>query len=111
MIAGLIVVIVIIAAPFYLLQKIGLLKLSSKGIKLFGIQLFSPYSFDGKRRAFNQQTKDAALARQNYLCNICGASPPNWDFDHIGSRADNSIGNCQALCLDCHRNKTRYENR
>ena len=93
----------------YFAIKTGLL--SSKGIKLFGIQLFSPYSFDGTRRGFNQATKDATLRRQNYQCNGCGITPQNWDFDHIGSRADNSIGNCQALCLDCHRNKTRYENR
>ena len=95
----------------YFVSKTGLFKLSSKGFKLFGIQLFSPYSFDGTRRGFNQATKDAALRRQNYQCNGCGITPQNWDFDHIESRADNSIGNCQALCLDCHRNKTRYENR
>ena len=79
--------------------------------KIFKIKLFSPYSFSGKRRAFNKETKQAVLLRQNYRCNICGIEPQNFDFDHIGSRADNSIWNCQALCLDCHRNKTRYENR
>ena len=103
-------ILVMIFLAVYFLMKIKVLKIS-KGIKLFGIQIFSPYSFDGKRRAFNQATKNAVLIRQNYTCNICGRTPENWDFDHIGSRADNSVGNCQALCLDCHRNKTRFENR
>ena len=106
--AGLIIFLMIIFAPILFLQKLGLLKLlGGRG----GIKWFSAYSFDGKRRAFNNATKDAVLARQGYQCNICGISPENWDYDHIGSRSDNSIGNCQALCLDCHRNKTRYENR
>ena len=106
--AGLIIVLMIIFAPILFLQKLGLLKLLGG---MGGIKWFSAYSFDGKRRSFNKATKDAVLARQGYRCNICGISPENWDYDHIGSRSDNSIGNCQALCLDCHRNKTRYENR
>ena len=64
-----------------------------------------------KRRAFTQDTKDLVLRRQNYRCNICGVTPSNWDFDHIGSRSNNSPSNCQALCLDCHRDKTRREAR
>jgi hypothetical protein len=64
-----------------------------------------------KRRAFTQDTKDLVLRRQNYRCNVCGVSPSNWDFDHIGSRANNSPSNCQALCLDCHRDKTKREGR
>ena len=95
----------VVILAVYLLFKTGLYK------SFGGIKLFSPYSFDGKRRAFNQPTKNAVLIRQGYKCNGCGITPQNWDFDHIGSRSDNSIGNCQALCLDCHRNKTRYENR
>jgi hypothetical protein len=64
-----------------------------------------------KRRAFTQDTKDLVLQRQNHRCNVCGVSPSNWDFDHIGSRANNSPSNCQALCLDCHRDKTTRETR
>ena len=64
-----------------------------------------------KRRAFSPETKQKVLRRQNYKCNVCGVSPKNWDFDHIGDRSDNSPGNCQALCLDCHRDKTRREAR
>ena len=64
-----------------------------------------------KRRAFTQDTKDLVLRRQNYRCNMCGIGAEHWDFDHIGSRADNSPSNCQALCLNCHRTKTSRESR
>jgi hypothetical protein len=70
-----------------------------------------PYKIKKKRRAFTEDTKDRVLKRQNYRCNICGVSPSNWDFDHIGNRNDNSPRNCQALCLDCHRDKTTKEAR
>ena len=64
-----------------------------------------------KRRAFTQDTKDLVLSRQNYRCNMCGIGAEHWDFDHIGSRANNSPSNCQALCLNCHRTKTTRESR
>ena len=80
--------------PFYILMKIGNKRKKAK-----------------KRRAFTPETKELVLRRQNHRCNECGGSPNNWDFDHIGSRADNSPSNCQALCLDCHRDKTRREAR
>ena len=64
-----------------------------------------------KRRAFSKETKEKVLRSQNYLCNDCGKSAQNWDFDHIGSRGDSSAHNCQALCLDCHRDKTTREAR
>jgi multisubunit Na+/H+ antiporter MnhG subunit len=64
-----------------------------------------------KRKSFSAETKEKVLRRQNYRCKICGTSPQHFDFDHIGSRADNSMKNCQALCLDCHRTKTINENR
>jgi hypothetical protein len=70
-----------------------------------------PYKIKKKRRAFTEDTKNRVLKRQNYTCNICGSSPSNWDFDHIGDRSDNSPRNCQALCLDCHRDKTTREAR
>jgi len=64
-----------------------------------------------KRRAFSEDTKQFVLNRQDYRCNICGTSMQYWDFDHIGSRNDNSPENCQALCLNCHREKTISEKR
>lgn len=64
-----------------------------------------------KRRAFTKETKKRVLQHQNHRCKSCGTSPNHWDFDHIGSRGDNSVSNCQALCLDCHREKTVREKR
>jgi hypothetical protein len=64
-----------------------------------------------KRKSFSPETKEKALRRQNYRCNVCGISPEFWDFDHIGDRSDNSLRNCQALCLNCHRKKTTREAR
>ena len=87
---GLLIFISII--PIYILMKIGNKRKKAK-----------------KRRAFTPETKQLVLRRQNHRCKVCGVSPSNWDFDHIGSRADNSPSNCQALCLDCHRDKTRRE--
>jgi len=89
---GLLIFISII--PLAIMMKIGISRRKAK-----------------KRRAFTQDTKDLVLQRQNHRCNACGSSPSNWDFDHIGSRANNSPSNCQALCLDCHRNKTIREGR
>ena len=64
-----------------------------------------------KRKAFTKITKDRVLKRQSYRCNVCGINAEHWDFDHIGSRGDNSVKNCQALCLNCHREKTLREAR
>ncbi len=64
-----------------------------------------------KRRIFTQKTKSRVLKRQNYRCKNCDTSLNHWDFDHIKSRGDNSPSNCQALCLDCHREKTSREKR
>ena len=77
----------------------------------FAWALFRKPKRYNKRRAFSPETKQKVLRRQNHKCNVCGVSPSNWDFDHIGDRSDNSPGNCQALCLDCHRNKTTKEAR
>ena len=65
-----------------------------------------------KRRTFTAETKERVLNRQNHKCNVCGIlNPKHWAHDHIGSRGDNSAANCQALCLDCHADKTKREKR
>ena len=64
-----------------------------------------------KHRIFTPETKKRVLNRKNHRYKICGTHPNHWDFDHIGSRADNSAKNCQAFCLDCHRDQTTREAR
>ena len=93
-VAGLLIFMCII--PMYVFFKISPMGKTGRGVK---------------RRAFTQVTKEQVLRRQNHTCNMCGLGSQHWDFDHIGSRGDNSASNCQALCLDCHRTKTTREAR
>ncbi|MDA1347198.1 MAG: HNH endonuclease signature motif containing protein [Crenarchaeota archaeon] len=71
---------------------------------------------DVKRKDFSDKTKEAVKTNQLGQCNKCGIYPTHWAFDHIAGRGDNTIENCQGLCLDCHEDKTlrdrkRYENK
>jgi len=61
-----------------------------------------------KRRSFSQSTKDLTMRRQSGRCNRCQKRPHrrHRNFDHINGRWDNSPGNCQMLCLNCHADKT-----
>ena len=66
---------------------------------------------DIQRMGFSHNTKELVKERQDGRCAICRRIPTHWEFDHIGSRGDNSVGNCQGLCRDCHQDKTLGENR
>jgi len=58
------------------------------------------------RRSFSKSTKDKVLKMQNYRCKACGKKLDARDFDHIDrNSSNNSLENCQALCLECHRKK------
>jgi len=61
----------------------------------------------GKRKNFSKKTKQLALIRQNYRCAKCCTRLKYRDFHHKKSKSDNDISNCEALCLDCHAEKTR----
>jgi len=62
----------------------------------------------GKRKQFPKLTKEKALENQQNRCRLCGKKSKVWDFDHIdGDKANNDISNCQALCPNCHAEKTR----
>ena len=65
-----------------------------------------------KSRNIGTRKKIRVLWRQQMKCNICstGFMSREWDIDHvipIFSGGTNDIDNLQALCLDCHREKTR----
>ncbi|MEX0656599.1 MAG: HNH endonuclease signature motif containing protein [Nitrosopumilaceae archaeon] len=64
-----------------------------------------------ERRPFSKTTKEQAKERQHGRCANCDCYPTHWEFDHVGRRDDNSLGNCQGLCRDCHQDKTLRENR
>jgi len=59
------------------------------------------------RKDFSESTKNYILARQGNVCNICKNPSKFYDFHHIGRRDVNSASNGEALCLECHAEKTR----
>jgi len=64
------------------------------------------------RRSFSKSTKAKVLKMQNNLCKACGKKLDDRDFDHIDrDSSNNSLENCQALCLDCHRKKNSKHQR
>ncbi len=70
----------------------------------------SPDSYkDVERMRFTPNTKESVKELQHGRCAECGKIPTHWEFDHIDTRGDNSIENCQGLCLDCHQSKTRKD--
>ncbi len=64
---------------------------------------------DVERKHFTPNTKERVKELQHGRCADCGKIPTHWEFDHIDTRGDNSIENCQGLCLDCHQSKTRKD--
>jgi hypothetical protein len=63
-----------------------------------------------KRRAFASGIRQKTLEKQHYKCANCKRplKPRGTDYDHKnGNRSDNRAKNCQALCLNCHGDKTR----
>lgn len=76
------------------------------------------------RREFSAKTRKAALKRSNMRCEAVG----DWyglgpgqrchaglahgvEYDHIildANSHDNSLENCAAVCINCHKHKTRY---
>jgi hypothetical protein len=61
------------------------------------------------RRGFSQGIKDEVDRRQRGECNACHTIPRYKKYDHINKNSDNSLGNCQMLCGDCHDDKTARE--
>ena len=69
------------------------------------------------RKKFSTETEKATFKKQGESCNNCqkklgvvDGRPVHYDYDHIdGDPSNNHPSNCQALCLDCHRNKTARE--
>ena len=66
------------------------------------------------RRSFTRTQQKEMKTNQHNKCKICGTelSEDNIDFDHIKPWEDGGrtiIANGQAVCLKCHRKKTRKE--
>lgn len=63
-----------------------------------------------ERKDFTFVTKERVKELQKGKCAKCERYPTHWEFDHIDTRGDNSIENCQGLCRDCHQKKTLDDN-
>ena len=80
---------------------------------------FNPYNSNKKvdrdsRRTFSVTKRKELKSTQNNKCKICGIelSDDNIDYDHIIPWEDGGktiVANGQAICLKCHREKTRKE--
>lgn len=78
-----------------------------------------------KRLEFSRKTRQAALVRSGYRCEATGplfgfaegqrcncSLSLGVQFDHVLPAelgGDNSLSNCQALCIACHKAKTRSD--
>jgi 5-methylcytosine-specific restriction protein A len=63
------------------------------------------------RKEFSTRTKALAFQRANGKCDECGIrlQPGKIAFDHIipdGLTGVNDLGNCNVLCIPCHKRKT-----
>ena len=71
-------------------------------------KLYEPPRKRVVRRDFSKRTQDAVLMQQNYQCKKCWNFLRFPEFDHIdGDPSNNDYSNCQALCPNCHAEKTR----
>ena len=62
----------------------------------------------GKRKSFSNSVKEQVLKRQGHRCNDCHRLLNVVDYDHIdGDHSNNGINNSQALCPNCHAEKSR----
>lgn len=62
------------------------------------------------RREFTKATKKAAYERSRGICGECKLSLDIWgvEYHHKDSRSnDNSLENCLAICIPCHRRITK----
>jgi len=71
------------------------------------------------RKKFSTETETVTFEKQGERCNnpdcrkklgVVNGRPVHYDYDHMdGDPSNNLPSNCQALCLDCHRDKTAKE--
>ena len=67
-----------------------------------------------KRKLFSEFEKNAIASNNDYKCNNCRKTLVDREFecDHIIPLANggkNTVENLQALCKNCHKNKTSIE--
>jgi len=61
-----------------------------------------------KRHRFTKSVMIKTLEIQKNKCKKCKNKLKECDFDHMdGDSTNNSLSNCQALCPNCHAEKSR----
>lgn len=91
------------------------LEFNNQSITSVSQEIFSMFhdkKAPNKRINWSRNIKREVQKRQKDCCNICGLKCVIFDFDHIVrliDGGDHSIDNCQALCKNCHENKTNKE--
>lgn len=83
--------------------------LMKKGFIKFSRKLFRIPEPKSPRRSFPKYVKQKVRKIQMNRCAHCHRYNPPYEFDHIRSRMDNSLQNCQMLCVRCHTIKTIFE--
>ena len=64
-----------------------------------------------KRKQFSKLDKQEVRENQKNKCKICRKKMEYPHYDHIDEdRTNNDVSNCQALCPNCHAEKTRKKN-
>lgn len=66
------------------------------------------------RQEFSAKTRAQAFERQSGRCTHCGVqlTPGNVEYDHritCEQGGDNSLENCDPVCRNCHKGKTRSD--
>lgn len=75
----------------------------------------SNFKDDNNRRPFTELERVGIASTQNFMCNLCSCEildSRDFDIDHIKPIANggkNTIDNLQALCKNCHKEKTQNE--
>ena len=66
-----------------------------------------------KRKKFSSEIRIRIAYRQDYECKLCQAKlPPTFEIDHVCALShggEDCVSNLQALCPNCHREKTAPE--
>tara|TARA_B100000676_G_C17521574_1_gene553063 strand:- start:47 stop:487 length:441 start_codon:yes stop_codon:yes gene_type:complete len=65
---------------------------------------------DLPRKPFPEWIKQSTMQNQDGKCNMCGIPLNNYiaQYDHVDNdKTNNQPSNCQALCANCHSEKTK----
>lgn len=89
--------------------------MSRANSRIIFINKNSNFKDNSNRYSFSEMERSAIASTQDYNCNICEIELNDnreFDIDHfipIANGGKNTIDNLQAICKECHLNKTKLE--